>query len=241
MTRRTQRSSRSNRWLSHLSQSRRATRTCCGRDPGNICLSLVNTLQCSLFIGQDIIENEDPLRVPSTRRCSSHSIHSSRRTRTRTFWWTLSWWVAWPSGSYLARRTRCRVQLQNLLYVDGMQGVLQHIQVINWYRWITWPKYSPLIGQYWTTQNRADVRGKDSSLDWKQLDYAYLISHFRYNADWGLVSACYTLMIRDRDLRGEESVRQCRRAGSVFRRKLGLKGSIKHQTQTHYDRNFSQC
>lgn len=30
-----------------------------------------------------------------------------------------------------------KVQLQNLLYVDGMQGVLQHIQVINWYRWIT--------------------------------------------------------------------------------------------------------
>ena len=30
-----------------------------------------------------------------------------------------------------------KVQLQNLLYVDGMQDVLQHIQVINWYRWIT--------------------------------------------------------------------------------------------------------
>ena len=38
------------------------------------------------------------------------------------------------------------VQLQNfilralgqiMLYVDGMQGVMQHIQVSNWYRWIT--------------------------------------------------------------------------------------------------------
>ena len=39
-----------------------------------------------------------------------------------------------------------KVQLQNfilrahgqiMLYVDGMQGVMQHIQVSNWSRWIT--------------------------------------------------------------------------------------------------------
>ena len=39
-----------------------------------------------------------------------------------------------------------KVQLQNfiiralgqiMLYVDSMQGVMQHIQVINWSRWIT--------------------------------------------------------------------------------------------------------
>ena len=44
------------------------------------------------------------------------------------------------------RRKEDKVQLQNfilralgqiMLYVDGMQGVMLHIQVSNWSRWIT--------------------------------------------------------------------------------------------------------